>query len=188
MTPPEGQVTEAALERIAAAYRRFAIDEAHGRSPLYEAFALGVADTVPLLRLLCDLPPPKRQPNLLLGAVRHVAGVAPDWPCFRHTAVTRWDEVRAVMLSHATQTNEPGRCAVLLPVLARLPQPLALIEVGASAGLCLLPDRYAYRYGDGTAYLSLRRGAGTGRTTGRAVHVGGERNAGSMDRSAWRGD
>jgi Uncharacterized protein conserved in bacteria (DUF2332) len=29
-----------------------------------------------------------------------------------------------------------------------LPQPLALIEVGASAGLCLLPDRYAYSYGD----------------------------------------
>jgi hypothetical protein len=26
--------------------------------------------------------------------------------------------------------------------------PLALIEVGASAGLCLLLDRYAYRYGD----------------------------------------
>jgi hypothetical protein len=35
----------------------------------------------------------------------------------------------------------------LLPLLARLPQPLALIEVGASAGLCLLPDRYAYDYG-----------------------------------------
>jgi hypothetical protein len=33
-------------------------------------------------------------------------------------------------------------------VLAALPQPLALLEVGASAGLCLYPDRYAYRYGD----------------------------------------
>jgi hypothetical protein len=33
-------------------------------------------------------------------------------------------------------------------VLAALPQPLALIEVGASAGLCLCPDRYSYRYDD----------------------------------------
>jgi hypothetical protein len=31
-------------------------------------------------------------------------------------------------------------------LLARLPQPLALLEVGASAGLCLLPDYYAYLY------------------------------------------
>ena len=53
------------------------------------------------------------------------------------------------MLARSTQTNEPARCAVLLPVLAQLPQPLALIEVGASAGLCLLPDFYGYDFGSG---------------------------------------
>ena len=58
--------------------------------------------------------------------------------------------MRATVLARATQTNEAGRCAVLLPFLAELPQPLALLEVGASAGLCLLPDRYSYRYDDGT--------------------------------------
>jgi hypothetical protein len=47
--------------------------------------------------------------------------------------------------NRTTQTDEAGRCAVLLAGLA---QPLALLEVGASAGLCLYPDRYAYRYGE----------------------------------------
>lgn len=51
------------------------------------------------------------------------------------------------MTARHTQTNEVARCSVLLPVLARLPQPLALLEVGASAGLCLYPDAYRYRYG-----------------------------------------
>ena len=50
------------------------------------------------------------------------------------------------MLERRTQTNEPARCALMLPLLAALPQPLALLEVGASAGLCLLPDRYGYDY------------------------------------------
>src|SRR5450432_2243342 len=52
------------------------------------------------------------------------------------------------MLSRTPQTNEPARCAVLLPLLAQLPQPLALLEVGASAGLCLLVDHYGYDYGN----------------------------------------
>lgn len=62
---------------------------------------------------------------------------------------------RAVVLSHATQTNEAGRCAVLLPLLSQFREPLALIEVGASAGLCLYPDRYSYCYTtpDGTTHL-----------------------------------
>lgn len=46
-----------------------------------------------------------------------------------------------------TQTNEAGRAAVLVPVLGLLKGPLSLIEVGASAGLCLYPDRYSYLYG-----------------------------------------
>lgn len=143
-------MTEAELERTGAVYRRFADEEAPGRSPLYEALARGVAEDAPLLKLIAGMPPLKRQPNLLFAAVRHITGVPQDWPSFRRVMLARWGEIQAVMLNHSTQTNEPGRCATLLPVLARLPQPLALIEVGASAGLCLLPDRYAYRYGNHT--------------------------------------
>jgi hypothetical protein len=134
-------------DKIAAAYRRFADEEVRGRSALYETIAREIADDAEVLALLGELTRPKRQPNLLLAAVRHVAGVPRDWPNFRDVVLARWSEVRATMLSRSTQTNEPGRCATLLPVFARLPPPLALIEVGASAGLCLLPDRYAYSYG-----------------------------------------
>jgi hypothetical protein len=132
---------------IARTYRSFAHEEARGRSPLYEALTEGVADDPDVLARLADLPPAKQQPNLFLAAARHVSGVPRDWADFRLTVLARWDEIRAVMLERSTQTNEAGRCAALLPVLARLPQPLALLEVGTSAGLCLLPDRYAYDYG-----------------------------------------
>jgi hypothetical protein len=129
-------------------YRRFAEKEARGWSPCYEEWALGVAGDPELLALLDGLPESKRQPNLLFTAARYAGIPVGPFGSFRPVLLTRWSEVRDVMLAKRTQTNEPGRCAVLLPLLAALPQPLALIEVGASAGLCLYPDRYSYRYGD----------------------------------------
>ncbi len=132
---------------IAARYTRFADREVRGRSPLYEVLARGVASDPDILRFLLTLPPDKQQPNLLLASARLLFGTPTGWAGFRTALLGSPDWVRAVMLTHATQTNEPARCATLLPVLARLPQPLALIEVGASAGLCLLPDHYGYDYG-----------------------------------------
>ncbi|MFD0278256.1 DUF2332 domain-containing protein [Kitasatospora sp. NPDC127111] len=135
----------------AGRYRRFTTMEARGHSPAYERLTGAIADDPGLLALIDELPPAKRQPNLLLAAVRFLDGPIDDYAAFRAWTATHWDTVRATMLERRTQTNEPGRCAVLLPVLARLPQPLALIEVGASAGLCLYPDRYRYRYDGGAA-------------------------------------
>lgn len=129
-------------------YLRFAESEARGESPCYEEWALGVAADPVVLTLLDDLPHPKRQPNLLFTAARYAGIPAGPYPAFRRELLARWAEVRGIMLARRTQTNEPGRCAVLLPVLAALPRPLALLEVGASAGLCLYPDRYGYRYDD----------------------------------------
>lgn len=136
-----------ALAQLRSRYRAFAEHEAKGVSPLYEALALAVAESEPLLAFLAALPRPKQQPNLLFAAVRHLYGTPRD-PAHLEELVQRHPEpVRAVILARSTQTNEPGRCATLLPALAGLPQPLALLEVGASAGLCLLPDRYGYDYG-----------------------------------------
>ncbi|MEH0846007.1 DUF2332 domain-containing protein [Micromonospora sp. CPCC 205711] len=132
----------------AGRYAQFAAREARGVSPTYERLALAVARDEELLALLGTLPPARRQPQLLFAVVRWLGGPVDDPAAFHDFAVERWPVIRAGLRTRATQTNEAGRCAVLLPVLAALPQPLALLEVGASAGLCLYPDRYAYRYGD----------------------------------------
>jgi hypothetical protein len=133
---------------IAANYVEFAAREARGVSPVYERLALAVSGDREVLALLGRLPPVKRQPNLLFGVVRLAGGPVEDPAAFLAYTVANWPAIEAEMRSRATQTNEAGRCAVLLPVLAALPQPLALLEVGASAGLCLYPDRYTYRYGE----------------------------------------
>jgi hypothetical protein len=133
--------------RLSAAYRRFAEDEARGKSPLYEELAHGVAGDHEILDFLLTLPRLKRQPNLLFSAARFLFGTPDGWSRFRRGIAQRKDALSGLLLMRSTQTNEPGRCAALLPVLASLPQPLALLEVGASAGLCLLPDFYGYDYG-----------------------------------------
>lgn len=138
---------EVALDRIAQVYLRFADNEAKDRSPLYQELARGVAEDDQLLQLLAELPSPKQQPNLLFAAVRYLCGTADGWDEFRGWVVERQEEILSIIESRRTQTNEPARCATLLPVLATLPQPLALLEVGAAAGLCLLPDYYAYQWG-----------------------------------------
>ncbi|MFI6298976.1 DUF2332 domain-containing protein [Nonomuraea sp. NPDC050790] len=125
-------------------YRSFGRLEAQGNSPAYAARCEEIAEDAAFLAMLDGLPEPKRQPNLLFGAVRFLGGPVDER--LRTWATTHWDEVSAVMLARSTQTNEPNRCASLLPLLARLPQPLALVEVGTSAGLCLFPDKYRYEY------------------------------------------
>jgi hypothetical protein len=140
---------EGVRTKVARLYERFARYGAANRSPVYARIATSLSTDEFVLGRLAEMPEPKWQPNLLLGAVRYLYGTPEDPGEFSRVVRARWDEIAAVMDVRSTQTNEPARCATLLPVLARLPQPLALLEVGAAAGLCLLPDRYAYDYGYG---------------------------------------
>ncbi|HLS13499.1 MAG TPA: DUF2332 domain-containing protein [Beutenbergiaceae bacterium] len=134
---------------VAEGYRLFAEREAAGVSAVYTDWARQVAADDQVLALLEELPGGKRQPNLVFAAARW-HGAQEAYETFRATVIHQWPAVRETIMARATQTNEAGRCATLLPFLAELPQPLALLEVGAAAGLCLLPDHYSYTYDDGT--------------------------------------
>ena len=139
---------QSTVDKLKKRYLNFAKFEAKNNSPLYEAFATAVAENNRVLERLAVLPRKKQQPNLLLAAVRLKYGVPRDTDDFCNIVMRDWDEIKAIMLTRSTQTNEPARCATLLPVMAGLTQPIALLEVGAAAGLCLFPDKYAYDYGE----------------------------------------
>src|ERR1700749_203019 len=121
--------------------------EASGRSAAYESLAAAVAGDELILDFLAGLPAPKRQPNLLFAAARYVLGAPPDLGTLRDLVSDREPELAEVMRARRTQTNEPARCATLLPALAARPGPPALTEGGARAGLPLLFDRSSYDYG-----------------------------------------
>src|SRR5215472_6522085 len=140
-------------------YRQWA-REAHGLSPAYETLANAAADDRVVLDFLATLPRLKRQPNLLFDAARYLAGQPVEIADLRALVSDRPAELSRLMLARRTQTNEPARCATLLPALAQLAEPLALIEVGASAGLTLLFDRYSYDY-DGQHVAGTDRDAPT---------------------------
>ena len=131
---------------VSQRYRQFAERECQGYSDVYYRLALAASEDAGVVGFIAQMP--VIQPNLFFAAVQLLTG--PDaMPAtgseLRAMVQRRGGEIADVMRSHQTQTNEVGRCAVLLPALP--PGPLALIEVGASAGLCLLLDRFYYDFG-----------------------------------------
>jgi hypothetical protein len=152
----------------------------------YAAICASVAGDADVMGIIEQAPLAQRRPNLLLAAVHYLLlrGVehplgafydtvrppgapAPEGDVgevFRDFCHTYRGEVLDLVTTRSTQTNEVNRCAVLLPGLCAIAmqydpkEPLSLLDLGTSAGLNLLFDRYAYTY--------LQRDDGSERTAG----------------------
>lgn len=154
------------------AFDRFAHVEARDSSPLYEQLALGVAADDELLALTDSIPDDQPAPNLLFAAVQYLLLDRPDEPLaavfpsvstetptlnegtyetFRAFCFSHREQLTSLFQSRRVQTNVVRRSSILLPVFEYVAQqrahaPLGLVEIGASAGLNLLWDRYGYEY------------------------------------------
>lgn len=159
-------------ERLRRLFRFFSATQGHGRSLVYETLSEGIVSDEGLLDLLLAAPDQQRRPSLLFAAVNlllasysgsrlaayypihggqraiddHLGSAFADF-CDQHR-----DELVRLLRERSTQTNEVRRCIALRlgldHVHCRWPGPLALAEVGASAGLNLLFDHYHYRLND----------------------------------------
>ena len=140
-----GNMAISERDRTADWFRRFASAEG-SESPRYLDWALGIAEDDELLALVTKLPLAKRQPVLVLTCAR-VAGVPlRPFETARRDFLALWPAIAKFAQTRSTQTNDPRRCTPLLVALERIRGPVALVEVGASAGLTLFPDRYSYKW------------------------------------------
>ncbi len=160
-------VSDPVTDDLGRIWEWFADSACGDYSPLYDRICRAVARDGELLDLIRAAPPPAHQPNVLLAAVHFLllggldhplaavyagTSTADPAPLFRSLCLEHRDEVLALMETRRTQTNEVGRAAVIGPALtwtaARHHGPLALVDVGTSAGLNLLCDRYLLDYGE----------------------------------------
>ncbi|MGF2950361.1 DUF2332 family protein [Microbacterium alcoholitolerans] len=137
-------MTDAVRER----FDRFAREEAPGRSEMYASWAEGIAGDAEMQRMLERIGPQHRQPPLVFAVSRVLGAPLGSYADWRAFALSNADALVAECERRTVQTNEPLRLAALLPALSRIEGPIALLEIGAAAGLCLYPDRYSYRFVD----------------------------------------
>ena len=138
-------------------------------SALYSQITRGVADNEQILRLIQGAPPGQLEMNLLLAAVQYLLiadqgqPLARWYPSLGGTRIEgdvvaefvpfvldNQEAIADLISTRRVQTNEVARCTFLLPaynLVGRLSGcPLAIVEIGTSAGLTQNLDRYGYQY------------------------------------------
>jgi hypothetical protein len=159
---------------LVAIFEAFRDMNAVQTSPLYDHLNTAFITEPELAAALLAAPSAERLPLLMFASVHYLlrndpteadVALAAYYPSLGGTRapdgdlvgtfrefVTRRDRgLRALTSTRVTQTNEARRAAVIRPALAAAQRrvgdrEIALVEVGCSSGLMLLPDRYGYRY------------------------------------------
>lgn len=164
------------LNQVRAYFQNFGVYQApKNGSPLYHTLSLGVLEDPAMLQFAAGCPPSQPSANLLFAAVHYLllggsrhplrdfypdvlaSDRAPRLPSRETYAVfqdfvwTHADTIRELIATRLVQTNVVRRTTCLLPLFALVARqagnvPLALIEIGTSAGLNLHWDRYHHRY------------------------------------------
>lgn len=158
--------------QVAAALRQFAVEAAAAGSPLYERLSNAAAGDARLTGWLAEtVRPGQPAANMLFATTQWLLEEQRDDPLARDFADpvrarnlgaelevhffdflhARQVAVRELLSRRFVQTNEVRRCCAVGQACAFAAQsaggrPLAVVEIGTSAGLNLLFDRYRYRY------------------------------------------
>ncbi|MEO4054665.1 DUF2332 domain-containing protein [Solibacillus sp. CAU 1738] len=152
-------------------FQIFAKQECENSSPLYEYLSYKIAEDNELLALATTIPLGQPVPNLFFASVHFLLmdaahelkdyyasftnspkPVDQAFAPFKQFTLSNADALVTLFQSKLVQTNEVRRCAYLYPMISEIyekhKQPLALIEIGASAGLQLAMDQFNYFYNE----------------------------------------
>ncbi len=158
------------MERsLSETFKRFAKNECENSSELYETLSYQIAEDSDLIELATQIPEGQPVPNLFFAATQYLLSDAQHdlkkyyasftenplpaksaFPYFKEFVLSNQEELKQLFQTKLVQTNEVRRCAYLYPMFADIYEkhqtPLALIEIGTSAGLQLGVDQYRYVY------------------------------------------
>lgn len=152
------------ITQLSLRFKRFAVNECHGSSDLYEFLSHKIANDEDLLELCLNAKAGQPVPNLFLSAVHflllngknhslkeyyqsiveHPQNPQKSFDHFKDFCRLYREDIISLISRKLVQTNEVRRCAYLYPsfccIYEMVKKPLALIEIGTSAGLQLLWD------------------------------------------------
>lgn len=165
--------------QLAERFITFAEEECAGSSELYEFLSLKIANDRELLELSSHAQAGQPVPNLFFGAVHYLLlkdsnhelsqyypsitektkAYEDSFPYFKAFCLKQREQITAILKERIVQTNEVRRCGYLYPIFTHIyntvKKPLSLIEIGTSAGLQLLWDKYSYTYNAKEVYGNM---------------------------------